>query len=144
MIMNSFKVMVTGKNDSVIWDLETEINIFIDHRVYKSLSREIDLLFWKQEYLILFNNWLITDDRSIYDINHPINMDMIKAIISTNKQNQDFILYYWFDVDRDIYPNYKWEKCPLSKDNLITLPDSFNRNNGKISPKFPLVFPNYV
>lgn len=139
--MENFKVMVTVDSDNVIWNMVTEVNIMSNHPIYDLLSKEIDLLKWKEKYLVLYNSWLESDDSSIYNINHPINMDIINALIILNKKNTDLKLYYWFDVDRDINSDYVWQKCPLSEENLILLPGTFNCNNGKISPVFPLVFP---
>lgn len=139
--MDNFKVMVTVGSQNVIWDMVTEINIIPSHPIYDLLSKEIDLWKWKEQYLILYRSWLESDDSSIHNINHPINMDIINALIILNKEIVDLNLYYWFDIDRDINSDYVWHKCPLSGDDLILLPNAFNCNNGKISPVFPLVFP---
>jgi len=140
--MDYFKIMVTGNDEGIIWDISKEIEIKSNHIVFKHLSNEIDFLKWKIQYLDLYKKWLIDEDDSVYDINNLININMINALIVTNMKMVDYKLYYWFDVDRDKYPDYIWEKCPLSKLDLIILPNEFHKNNRKISPEFPLIFPD--
>lgn len=134
--------MITSNNESIIWNMLEERKMGYDHLIFNSLSEEIDVQEWKNLYLNLYKSWLIDNDSTIYDIDNPMNMNMINAIINVNKKIADFKLYYWFDVDRDKYPNYIWEKCPLSKLDLIILPDEFHKNNRKLSPEFPLIFPD--
>lgn len=134
--------MVTGINENIIWNLPNEELIDSNHVVFQYLCDEIDFLEWKSQYWSLFKKWLVDGDHCIYDINNLINMNMINALVEANKKMTDFNLYYWFDVDRDKYPDYVWEKCPLSKSDLIILPNEFHKNNRKISPEFPLIFPD--
>ena len=139
--MDYFKVMVTGNNEGIIWDTAKEIELESDHIAFQYLSREIDISEWKNLYLDLFKKWLVDDDDSIYEITNSINMKMIDALVIINSETSDFRLYYWFDVDRDKYPNYVWKKCPLAGTDLIDLPEHYNNNNRKISVNYPLVFP---
>jgi hypothetical protein len=139
--MDLLKVMVTNDQDDVIWDAMAETNIQTAHRSYFELNKEIDLQIWKQDYRKLYLEWLHHDNESIYDVHHPINLNVINSLIKVNKIVTEYKLYYWFDVDRDKYPNFRWEVCPLSGNALTNLPNYFHINNRKISQLFPLIFP---
>nr|WP_315423251.1 hypothetical protein [uncultured Pedobacter sp.] len=139
--MECLKVMVTGNDESIIWDLSKETEVESNHMAFVYLSNEINILEWKRKYLNLYKKWLKDEDDSICQISSPINMDMINALITINLKAAEFKLYYWFDVDRDKRPDYIWEKCPLSHSDLVVLSGVFHENNRKISPNFPLIFP---
>lgn len=139
--MECLKVMITGNDERVIWDLSKETEVESNHMAFLYLSNEINIQEWKGKYLNLYKGWLKDNNDSIYQISSPINMDMINAIISVNLKVAEFKLYFWFDVDRDKQPDYIWKKCPLSHSDLIVLSDAYHENNRKVSPIFPLVFP---
>jgi len=140
--MEYIKVMVAGETDGILWDASTEHNIQKDHPAYVLLNEQLDLLKWVEDYRGLFRDWLYNDDESIYEINNPINMIMIDSLLVVNNLVKDYNIFYWFDVDRDLNPDFVWNNCPLSKAPLIALPKSFHSNNRKISPKYPLIFPD--
>jgi len=142
MKMDYFKVMFTDIEDEVIWNTSTEKGIQLNHRFYGLLNKEINITNWKDEYYKLYLDWLHNDNESIYDINHPINLNMINALIKVNQLAFEFKIYYWFDVNRDKYPEFVWNVCPLSGTPLIALANSFHINNKKISSVFPLIFPS--
>ena len=134
-------MMVTNDTDGIIWDMLTETSLTDVHPSYYMLDKEIDLQLWKYAYRNLYQEWLNDDGESIYDIGHPVNLNLINSLININKLTLEYKLYYWFDVNRDKYPDFFWETCPISGTPLIALPIYFHRNNRKISQLFPLVFP---
>lgn len=133
--------MVTGVDDNIIWHVQTEENVALSHPVYQFLWKEINWMNWKEDYLTAYHNWLDSDDESIYDINAPTNRRMIDAITRVNNRSEMFKIYYWFDIDRDKNPNHIWSICPLSNEPLKDLPVDTHRNNRKVSPSIPLIFP---
>ncbi|WP_293312930.1 hypothetical protein [Pedobacter sp. UBA5917] len=139
--MEYFKVMVTVAEEGLIWKLLTETELAPDHVALQYLSSEINITEWKNRYLNLYNKWLKNEDDRMCQITDPINMEMINALVEVNSKVSDFKLYYWFDVDRDKYPDYTWKKCPLSNSDLVVLPENLHENNRKVSLMFPLVFP---
>mgnify|MGYP003575646057 CR=1 FL=1 len=138
--MKYYKVMVTTPSAKILWDLmEREANV---DKIMDLLNREIDLDLWKKNYLELYRRWIEHDDGTIYDVKNAINMDMINALIKFNLNNKGTLIYLWFDTDRDKDPNYKWVKCPLTGSKLIDLKMKVHKNNSKISPQAPLIFPD--
>jgi hypothetical protein len=136
------KLMVVADDQKeILWDMLTETEIPLSNLVYQKLGQYIDLDAWRQDYLIRYKEWLESDAPTIYDINSSINTKIIYAISNYNKVIQDRI-YFWFDVDRSINPDYKWEICPISHEKLIRLTESYHSNNRLISSKAPLVFPD--
>lgn len=69
-------------------------------------------------------------------------MDMINALIKFNLNNKGTSIYLWFDIDRDKDTNYKWVKCTLTGSKLVDLKVKVHKNNSKISPQAPLIFPD--
>lgn len=138
--MEYLKVMFAGNDAGVIWNVVTENETASDHRIAIRLNEEIDLMMWKDNYKRLYTKWLHDNDKSIYDINHPVNREMIDALARLNEKSKDYCVLYWFDVDRDKYFDYVWEICPLSNVPLKLMTD-FHKSNGKISPNYPLTFP---
>jgi hypothetical protein len=139
--MEQLKIMVTSNSGSVLWNVQTESAIQIDHLSYKILGSVLDIAKWQDNYYKLYLEWLHDDDESIYDINHPINVEIVNSLIKVNNIASNFKIYFWFDVDRDKYPKFIWKVCPMSGMQLISLPHNFHLNNRKISPLFPLIFP---
>ncbi|SFS47950.1 hypothetical protein [Mucilaginibacter polytrichastri] len=140
--MEQIKVMVTVDSEDILWNIVSESVISCNHPAYILLSKQIDLKQWKRDYLNLYNNWLYNDDNRIYNIDDPINKSMILALAAVNKLNKNVKLFYWFDVDREEHPEYRWTKCPLSNEPLITLPSYIHKNNRYVSTATPLIFPS--
>ena len=138
--MNDYKVMPTVPEENIFWDISTERIVDSSSLSYKYLSEYIDIEEWKKSFFELYNKWLKEDDDSVYDIHNEVSRSMINALMEINKK-ADFKLYYWFDVDRNKYPNYVWRKCPIAGTDLIDLPEYYSMNNRKISVDYPLVFP---
>jgi hypothetical protein len=136
--------MFTVKGEPLVWDCLTETAVPVNHSVYYNLKKYINLTDWETKYDKLYHQWLYNDDETIYNINVDINKFMIDAIFELNKEKKDYVLYYWFDVDRDKSPDYTWVYCPFSGKQLITLNEQFHYNNRKISPEHPLVFPEQL
>jgi hypothetical protein len=135
------KVMIVGDDqEEIIWDMLTEKEISVNNEVYTNLRKYIDLDKWRKEYWVKYNEWLESDIQDIHDIHHPINKQIIDALIEYNKISNNK-LYYWFDVDRSLNLNFKWKTCPISNEPLLHLSNSYHPNNRLVSGKFPLVFP---
>jgi hypothetical protein len=140
--MEILKVMVTVASENIILDAVTEESIPLVHPVYKRLFEYVDWEKWKEDYLISYQKWLYDDDEEIYDLKKPLNYTMIDAICKVNLLNNNYRLFYWFDINRDTNPNYEWTTCPLSHHPLISLGEDFHKNNRKTSSKFPLILPD--
>jgi len=139
--MLHLKVMFTSIQEGIIWNASTEEQVKISHPSYDLLNEHIDVSNWIENYSNLYLEWLNNDVEYIFDINHFINSNMVNSLIELNESTKEFKIYYWFDVNRDKYPDFVWDFCPLSDTLLINLPDSFHMNNKKISTVFPLIFP---
>lgn len=129
--------MVTVRSEGILWDLKE--HCIYDTDVLDWLKVKIDVEEWKNKYIDLYQKWLEEEDETIYDIKSKINMDMIQSLAWLNQQNHGVTVFYWFDVDK--YPDYVWQLCPLTGEPLIDFPRSSHENNVKISPRFPLIFP---
>ena len=140
--MKEYKLMLTVPEENILWDIVEE-KAQTSVLCYSYLSKSIDLEKWKLSFFSLYRRWVEEDDYSIYDINNDVNISIINALVELNKEI-DFKIYYWFDVDRDRYPNYIWEKCPLSQKDLICLPKHYHKNNRKASVDYPLIFPDLI
>lgn len=137
--MKYYKIMVTVRSNGILWDLKERCAA--DKEVFDGLNTQIDIEDWKNKYIDLYQKWLEEDDDTLYQIESKINMDMIQSLVKLNNQNHEFKVFYWFDVDRDKYPGHKWLFCPLTSEPLINLHEGNHKNNSKISPRFPLIFP---
>lgn len=138
--MKEYKVMATVPKENIIWDISTEVVVHSSSVCYEHLSAEIDTDEWKKSFFNLYNMWLNEEDDAVYNIWHEVNMSMVRALAKINKE-ADFKIYYWFEVDRDKYPDFVWIKCPLTGTDLIDLPAYYSKNNRKIAVGNPLVFP---
>jgi hypothetical protein len=139
--MTFLKIMSLAGQDEIIWDMESDEELPIDHVAYIKLNKYIDLHAWNKAFNDKFMAWLELDDLTMYNIHDPINMEMIEAVIDANLINDGFKLFYWFDVNRDITLNFNWKYCPISNSRLMNLGKNFHRKNRLISSSFPLVFP---
>lgn len=135
-----YKLMVVGAQSEIIWNMISEKEIPLNNDVYIKINKEINLNEWQNKFNNLYTQWLNEDVEFIFDIFNPINTDILSAISRYNK-NSDSKLYYWFDVNRDNYPDFKWEYCPITGERLILLSEAYHSNNRLVSPNEPLVFP---
>lgn len=136
------KIMwLPGEND-ILFSMKNEKSLSSNSKLYEQLNNCIDIGSWKKMYAEKYDNWLNTDDHSIYNIKDAVNAMMINALLKFNEMAGNEVIFYWFDVDRTYNENYIWEICPLSNKLLIPLDDKYPKINSLISPDYPLVFPS--
>jgi hypothetical protein len=145
---NIYKLVWLPDVESIFEDIKEDITLTGQNynELFLALSKFIDLKKWHSDYYSLYKLWLDDDRNDIYDISNSINTAIINAIKDVNimLKNKSIILFYWFDVDRNIYPDWEWTYDPIDRDQLITLDTSFTKNNRKICLKHFLVFPEGV
>lgn len=139
-----YKIMWAGSED-IFWDVIKERKIFREekNKVLREVNNFIDIQKWIVEFEELYKEWLENDKGFIYDLNHPINKTILEAIKGINSCKNDFVLFYWYDIDRDKQPNFIWEVDPINgKEKLLEM-TSYHRNNRFISLNSFLIFPDF-
>jgi hypothetical protein len=135
------KIMWLPGEDRVLFDIKREVPINTSSELYNYLLSFVDIDKWKTLYTQKYNDWLNSDDNTIYDINNEINLVIINALIEANRTIENKLIFYWFDIDRTYNEKFTWKYCPISKEGLIPLGNNYPDINSFISPKYPLVFP---
>lgn len=135
------KVMWAAEGANIIWNMEQEEPDASCAALAALLHTYIDVPAWATSYEDYYHQWLAADDLTIYNLDAPIVASMLNAIKRFNRQEQ-YKLYYWFDIDRTESSDFRWQRSPLSGERLLQLPDSFSSVNRYISPTDLLVFPD--
>lgn len=126
----------------VIWDIKNEQQIPLKSQPYLDIaSLNFDLNKWIKEFGKLYRLWLDEDDKRVFDLNHEVNKMPIEMLIALNKAADNYKILYWFDVNRDENPEFKWEYCPISKTLLKEFNEDLPRKNKYFSDVYPLIFP---
>lgn len=140
--MKIYKIMWLPGTKRVIWDIKNEKQIPLKCRPYLDIaSLNFDLNKWAKEFGKLYHLWLHEDDKHVFDLNHEINRLPLELLINLNKMAENYKVLYWFDVNRDEYPAFKWEHCPISKTLLKAFNEDVPRKNKYCSDIYPLIFP---
>jgi hypothetical protein len=136
-----YKIMWAGK-DNIIWNMKDESLVPLKSIAYNVLEDYIDYNDWRKKFSKSYNEWLVGDNSDIYDINFSLNKQIIELLPLLNQdlKKDKITIYFWFDVDRDLYENFQWEFCPLTKNKLTKLKNT-HKNNLLISKDSYLVFP---
>jgi hypothetical protein len=138
-----YKIMWLPEENHIFLDIKNEKFISINSKMYKYLSNYVDWKSWINVYKKKYENWLNSDDNSIYNISDEVNTKIINALLEMNKHLIHEKIFYWFDIDRTFNENFIWKYCPISKRKLIQLPDEYPEINSLISPEYPLIFPHF-
>lgn len=137
-----YKIMWVFEPKEIVWDMQTEEPIPLESKLYQKLSRQFYLKEWLDEFTALYNKWLDEDNPIIHNINSSINRTVIDFLVDFNQSlDRGIKVFYWFDVDRDKHPHFKWKKCPLSGIILKDFGSDFPDTNRLVSTQYPLVFP---
>ncbi len=136
--MQHIKIM-WASSEFIFWDMKTEMPINfeklnISDRFYKKL------LVWKVWYQAAYKNWLNGKNNDIYDLQNKHIIDLLEEIYLFSEENKLFVLFYWYDVDRDTEVDFVWNLCPMCSQNLIYL-EGNHTSNSFICSKNWLVFP---
>ena len=129
--------MWASNDNELIWELQNEQVISPKSEIYQKLP--FDLMAWADKYKILYKDWLDNDNHAVYDIYQPENWEVITALMQCKSEN--YRIFYWFDVDRNRFPDFEWKHCPVCGDSLVDLGKDYPSFNRLISPKYPIVFP---
>ena len=129
-------------SDNIIWNMENEEPIPVNNLIYNILKNYLDYNTWSCFYLKAYKEWLNGYNSNIYDLNFSLNKQVIELLPSLNKKliKYNISIYYWFDVDRDLYENFTWEVSPITKKKLTTL-KNMHINNSLICEDSFMVFP---
>ncbi|WP_250632378.1 hypothetical protein [Rhodoflexus caldus] len=98
--------------------------------LYEMLNNVVNLAKWRKQYTALYRQWLENDDNRIFDLQHPVNAQIIHGLKNINSLLPSHIhLCYWYDVDRSLDEDFIWENSPLSGKRLIDLGEDFFEEN---------------
>jgi hypothetical protein len=129
-------------DDELIFYASDDRPLPLNSDVYRRLAECFDVLQWRFAYSQAYTDWLNGDNAAIYNINDTLNLSIIDALIKLNESLDHQIIYYWFDADRSV-EDFFWDLCPLSGKKLLPLGKEYCGKNALISPRFPLIFPDY-
>ncbi|WP_212002739.1 hypothetical protein [Chitinophaga sp. HK235] len=138
-----FKIVWLPGEHEIIFNAKTESPLSLKSPLYELLNQYLDIDKWKIQYNQLYLDWLDGNSESIYNINDQINLSIIDALIKLNKILDQQAIYYWFDIDRTFTEGFTWKYCPISGEELICLGSGYPEKNAFISPRYPLIFPDY-
>lgn len=135
-----YKLMWAADGANIIWNMEQEEPDAICAALVSLLNRYLNIPAWVESYEDYYHRWLVDGDVTIYNLEAPLVAAMLDAIKRFNQQEQ-YNLYYWYDVDRTEASDFQWRRSPLSGEKLLKLPGSFAVANRYIAPNDFLVFP---
>jgi hypothetical protein len=125
---------------NIIWNMEQEEPDATCVALGSLLNKYLAVAAWAKSYEDYYHQWLEADDTTIYRLDAPLVASMRQAISQFNQQEQ-YKLYYWFDIDRTTATDFHWQRSPLSGEKLLELPSSFSFVNRYIAPTDFLVLP---
>lgn len=129
-------------DDEIIYYAKDDSPLPLNSDVYRRLAECFDIHQWISAYSLAYTDWLKDVSDGIYNIHDTLNLSIIDALIRLNESLDHQVIYYWFDADR-VVDDFYWEFCPLSGEKLLSLGKEYCGKNALISPRFPLIFPDY-
>ncbi|CAL2083752.1 hypothetical protein [Tenacibaculum sp. 190524A05c] len=134
-----YKIMWANKSE-IIWNIKNEESLPVNNFLYSFLDSFISIDNWRVDFRKSYFDWLYNDNGDIHNIYSEINQRVISKLPKMNeKLNEDGIkLFYWFDINRFINEDYKWDFCPVYGNDLII---SCN-DKALVSERSFLIFPN--
>lgn len=137
-----YKIMWVPGTIRVIWDMVKERQLPLSAQAYADIaSLGFDLKKWATDYHKHYQIWLEEDSGQVFDLHHEINQSVIEMLVSLNQNTEAYKVFYWFDIDRDKAPDFKWEHCPIANTPLKMNSHAVHANNRFLSEEFPLVMP---
>ena len=147
--MRLCKLMWLPGRNMIFGDVRTNDPLIMNYRstskvLNSTLGKYFDLDKWHNDYTLLYHSWLDDKSDEISDINSKINSEAIDAVKKVNAElkKMNTILFYWFDIDRSLYPDWIWVNNPIDNKMLDTLDFLVSSNNRKVCLEHFLIFPD--
>jgi len=143
-----YKLMWLPVKSEILWRMKDE-TLALPHArqlILSCINQYFDINDWYENYSKSYHDWLNNDNPTIFDLKNKLNWEVVLSLKRVNKllARQDILLFYWFDIDRSKYDNWKWSKDPITNKPLSELDLSFHELNKKVSEDNYIVFPANV